>query len=96
VPITHAAVVAPSTTAPPTTAPPSSAAPAPAAPTPAPPTPAPPSSAPPASCQPLTNAGNCYEPGESCRDSDHGVTGLAGDGETITCQDNDGWRWEPS
>jgi hypothetical protein len=23
------------------------------------------------------------------------VTGVAGDGETITCEDNDGWRWEP-
>jgi hypothetical protein len=50
----------------------------------------------PASCHPLTNGGKCYEPGEFCRDSDHGVTGLAGDGETITCEDNDGWRWEPS
>jgi hypothetical protein len=24
------------------------------------------------------------------------VTGTAGDGETITCEDNDGWRWEPT
>jgi hypothetical protein len=50
---------------------------------------------PPAACHPLTNGGNCYEPGEFCRDSDHGVTGLAGDGKVITCEDNDGWRWEP-
>ncbi len=49
-----------------------------------------------ASCHPLSDEGTCYEPGEFCRDSDHGVTGLAGDGETITCEDNDGWRWEPS
>ena len=49
-----------------------------------------------ASCYPLSNAGNCYEPGELCRKSDHGVTGVAGDGETITCQYNNGWRWEPS
>jgi hypothetical protein len=50
----------------------------------------------PASCTPKTNSGGCYEPGEFCRDDDHGVTGVAGDGETITCEDNDGWRWEPA
>lgn len=48
------------------------------------------------SCYPLSNEGTCYEPGEYCRDDDHGVTGVAGDGETITCEDNDGWRWEPT
>jgi len=47
-------------------------------------------------CSPMTDSGGCYEPGEYCRDSDHGVSGVAGDGETITCEDNDGWRWEPS
>jgi len=69
------------------------AAPAPAS----PPSPAP--APPPAtatSCYPLSNEGTCYEPGEYCRDDDHGVTGVAGDGETITCEDNDGWRWEPT
>jgi len=73
---------------------------APEPPAPAPTTPAavvpPPSSAAPASCYPLTNGGNCYEPGEFCRNSDHGVSGMAGDGEAITCEDNNGWRWEPS
>ncbi|MCW2497976.1 hypothetical protein [Jatrophihabitans sp.] len=54
-----------------------------------------PSSPPPAGCYPLTNSGNCYEPGEYCRSSDHGVTGVAGDGEAIRCEDNNGWRWEP-
>jgi hypothetical protein len=49
-----------------------------------------------ASCYPLSDEGTCYEPGEFCRDSDHGATGLAGDGETIMCEDNDGWRWEPA
>jgi hypothetical protein len=49
----------------------------------------------PAGCYPKTNGGNCYEPGEYCRDSDHGMTGVAGDGEKIQCEDNDGWRWEP-
>lgn len=57
---------------------------------------APPASAAPASCHPLTNGGNCYEPGEYCRDADQGASGVAGDGEAITCEDNDGWRWEPS
>ena len=91
-----AAPVAPATTA-------TTAAPAPSTTTtapPLPPTTAPPppptATAAPASCHPLTAGGNCYEPGEFCRDSDHGVTGVAGDGKTITCEDNDGWRWEPT
>jgi hypothetical protein len=46
-------------------------------------------------CHPLTDSGNCYEPGEFCRNSDHGMTGVAGDGEAIECEDNNGWRWEP-
>jgi hypothetical protein len=50
----------------------------------------------PTSCTPLTDGGNCYEPGEYCRDSDHDATGIAGDGTGITCLDNDGWRWEPN
>lgn len=57
---------------------------------PAPPTPAP------RQCYPKTDSGNCYEPGEYCRESDHGKSGIAGDGESITCEDNNGWRWEPS
>lgn len=59
----------------------------------APPTAIPP---PPVGCHPLSNEGTCYQPGEFCRDSDHGATGVAGDGETIICEDNDGWRWEPA
>lgn len=46
-------------------------------------------------CYPKTDSGNCYEPGEFCRDSDHGAYGVAGDGEKIRCEDNNGWRWEP-
>ena len=57
--------------------------------------PAPATSAAPAGCHPLTNGGSCHEPGEYCRTSDHGVSGVAGDGEAIKCEDNDGWRWEP-
>ncbi len=47
-----------------------------------------------ASCYPLSNEGTCYEPGEFCRNSDHGASGVAGDGENIICEYN-GWRWEP-
>jgi hypothetical protein len=65
-----------------------------APPTPARTTPAPPSAAP-ASCHPLSNEGTCYEPGEFCRKTDHGESGVAGDGKAIKCEDNDGWRWEP-
>jgi hypothetical protein len=74
--------------APPTTQPAASSSPS-SSPAPAPP----PTTA--ASCYPLSNEGTCYEPGEYCRDDDHGVTGVAGDGEKIICEDNDGWRWEP-
>jgi hypothetical protein len=49
-----------------------------------------------AGCYPTSDEGTCYQPGEYCRDNDHGVTGVAGDGETITCEYNDGWRWEPA
>ena len=44
---------------------------------------------------PLSNEGTCYEPGEYCRASDAGVSGIAGDGEAILCTDNNGLRWEP-
>ncbi len=50
---------------------------------------------PPAACYPLSSKGTCYEPGEYCSDADHGLTGIAGDGEAIICENNDGWRWEP-
>jgi hypothetical protein len=50
---------------------------------------------PPASCYPTTSSGHCYEPGEYCRTSDHGASGLAGDGKKIICENNNGWRWEP-
>lgn len=81
------------TAAPPTPTPSTSKAVAP----PPPPTTAP-AAAPstPSGCYPLTNGGNCYEPGEFCRKSDHGASGVAGDGKRIICEDNDGWRWEPA
>jgi hypothetical protein len=68
-----------STPPPPATAPPPTTAPPPA----------------PAGCYPKTNSGGCYEPGEFCRNDDHGVKGVAGDGKPIVCADSDGWRWEP-
>jgi hypothetical protein len=74
---------------PPAAAPPAAAPPPPTAAAPPPP---PPTAA---ACHPLSDEGTCYEPGEFCRDSDHGVVGVAGDGKTIECEDNDGWRWEP-
>lgn len=102
---TATATATPAPTSTPTPVPTATATPLPPAPptdTPAPvPTnpPAPvPTTPPPApqSCYPLTNSGNCYEPGEYCRSSDHGASGIAGDGERITCTYNNGWRWEPS
>ena len=27
---------------------------------------------------------------------DHGMTGVAGNGEPIICSNNNGWRWEPN
>jgi hypothetical protein len=60
----------------------------------------PPTAAPPpppkASCYPLSDENTCYEPGEYCRDSDHGKSGVAGDGKAIICEDDDGWRWAPA
>jgi hypothetical protein len=56
---------------------------------------APPATTAPAACSPVSDEGPCYEPGEYCRDSDHGMSGVAGDGKSIACEDNDGWRWEP-
>jgi phosphatidylserine/phosphatidylglycerophosphate/cardiolipin synthase-like enzyme len=71
--------------------------------TPPPATPAtpPPAQAPTAAaaggCSPIDDEGGCYEPGEYCRDDDHGMTGRAGDGQAITCEyDNGDWYWESS
>jgi hypothetical protein len=82
-----------------TTAPRAPAAPvAPAPPVAAKPPPPPPPPPPPVSagCYPLSNSGTCYQPGEFCRNSDHGKTGRAGNGKSIICQNKNGWRWEPA
>jgi hypothetical protein len=62
------------------------------------PAPAPSSAAPPApaGCHPTTSSGNCYEPGEFCPEADAGMTGIAGDGERITCVLESGrYHWHP-
>lgn len=46
------------------------------------------------SCYPLTDGGNCYKPGEYCRKSDHGATGIDANGDAIKCEYNNRWRWE--
>lgn len=40
----------------------------------------------PSGCYPLSNKGTCYEPGERCRNSDHGASGVAGDGKSMVCE----------
>jgi hypothetical protein len=57
---------------------------------------APPTTAAPTGCYPLTEDASCYRAGEFCPDSDHETTGRAGNGATITCEDDNGWRWEPA
>ena len=52
--------------------------------------------APGGACYPLSNSGTRYEPGEFCRQSDAGVADVAGNGEKIICEDNNGLRWEPA
>ena len=56
----------------------------------------PPQTTQPPPCYPTTSTGNCYEPGEYCPTADHGMTGVAGNGEPIICKNNNGWRWEPN
>ena len=60
------------------------------------PTPAPAPPPPPTGCYPKASSGNCYEPGEFCPEADAGMRGVAGDGEAIICENNNGLRWEPA
>lgn len=62
------------------------------------PSPSPSSSAPApdpstAACYPTTAAGNCYQAGEFCSDADHGMSGIAENGDAIVCENDNGWRW---
>jgi hypothetical protein len=45
---------------------------------------------------PQTSSGHCYKPGEFCPHADAGMSGVAGDGAAIICEDNNGLRWEPA
>ena len=39
----------------------------------------------------------CDERGAgAARNTDHRLTGVAGDGEAIECEYNNGWRWQPT
>jgi hypothetical protein len=53
-----------------------------------------PKPAPRPACYPRSNSGNCYKPGQFCRKSDHGASGVDAYGKAIRCEDNGGWRWE--
>jgi hypothetical protein len=66
-----------------------------AAPTPAP-APSPTAAPPPSGCYPKASSGNCYKPGEFCPQADADMRGVAGDGEAIICENNNGLRWEPA
>lgn len=62
------------------------------------PAPSSPPSSPPAAggCHPKTPSGNCYEPGQFCPTADAGMSGVAGNGETITCVLESGrYHWHP-
>ena len=52
--------------------------------------------APASGCHPTTSSGHCYEPGEFCPHADAGMSGIAGNGEAIICENNNGLRWEPA
>ena len=42
------------------------------------------------------SAGAAVQPGEFCPRADAGMSGVAGNGEAIVCEDNNGLRWEPA
>lgn len=44
-----------------------------------------PAPSPSVSCYPTVVGGLCYEPGQACRARDHGMIGVAGDGQKIIC-----------
>jgi len=91
---------APPTTSPPTTAvPPSTTAASPltAPPTVAPTTPATPPRTGPGGCYPLSSSENCYQAGQFCSASDSGKSGIAANGQKITCRPSGNrHRWEAS
>ncbi|MFF9489130.1 hypothetical protein [Streptomyces sp. NPDC014676] len=48
-------------------------------------------------CSITSNAGNCYQAGQYCRNSDHGATTTTAGGTRITCSySSNAWRWSYS
>ncbi|MFH9040448.1 hypothetical protein ACH4FA_13955 [Streptomyces sp. NPDC017966] len=48
-------------------------------------------------CSITSNAGNCYQAGQYCRNSDHGATTTTAGGTRITCRySSNAWRWSYS
>jgi hypothetical protein len=48
-----------------------------------------------AACHPVSSGGNCYRRGEFCPKADRGISGISGNGTSITCELLNGrWRWE--
>lgn len=48
-------------------------------------------------CSITSNAGNCYQAGQFCRNSDHGATTTTAGGTPITCRySSNAWRWSYS
>ncbi|MFI9333848.1 hypothetical protein [Streptomyces althioticus] len=48
-------------------------------------------------CSIVSNAGNCYQAGQYCRNSDHGATTTTAGGARITCRySSNAWRWSYS
>jgi hypothetical protein len=48
-------------------------------------------------CSITSNAGNCYQAGQYCRNGDHGATTTTAGGAQITCTyKSNGWRWSYS
>lgn len=48
-------------------------------------------------CSITSNAGNCYQAGQYCRNGDHGATTTTAGGTRITCRySSNAWRWSYS
>ena len=48
-------------------------------------------------CYPSTPNGNCYNPGQQCKTTQHRMTGVGTRGRVITCSKVNGvWKWEQS
>ena len=85
------AASSPTTVALPNTVPPVAPTPPPTA---APGLPPPPGAA---GCHPVTSGGNCYKAGQFCPTAYHGASGIASNGQSITCRPSGTrWKWQAS